>query len=72
MLILPRTHLSLLVRTDFTSEDAWQAVCDEALREYEDGFRAYLEPVSDSAFDGFGTGAQFFQVALLGEEAGEP
>lgn len=54
MLILPRTHCSLLVRTDFTSDDAWRAVCDEALREYEDGFRAYLEPVSDPAFGGAG------------------
>jgi hypothetical protein len=54
MLTLPRAHCSLLVRTDFTSEDAWQAVRDEALREYEDGFRANLEPVSDPAFDGAG------------------
>jgi hypothetical protein len=52
MLILPRTRCSLLVRTDFTSDYAWWAVCDEALREYEDGFRAYLEPVSDPAFGG--------------------
>lgn len=50
--MLPRSHCSLLVRTEFSSDDAWRAVCDEALREYEDGFRAYLEPVSDSAFDG--------------------
>jgi hypothetical protein len=52
MPMLPRSHCSLLVRTEFSSDDAWRAVCDEALREYEDGFRAYLEPVSDSAFDG--------------------
>jgi hypothetical protein len=51
MLMLPRANCSLLVRTDFASQDAWRAVCDEALREYEDGFRAYLEPVSDPAFD---------------------
>ena len=50
--MLPWLHCSLLVRTDFSSDDAWRAVCDEALREYEDGFRAYLEPVSDSVFDG--------------------
>ena len=50
--MLPRSHCSLLVRTDFSSDDTWRAVCDEALREYEDGFRAYLEPVSDPAFDG--------------------
>jgi hypothetical protein len=52
VLILPRSNCSLLVRTDFISDDAWRAVCDEALREYEDGFRADLEPVSDPAFSG--------------------
>lgn len=51
--MLPRLNSSLLVRTDFTSEDAWQEVSDEAQRENEDGFRAYLEPVSDPAFDSF-------------------
>jgi hypothetical protein len=50
--MLSRSHCSLLVRTDFSSDDTWRAVCDEALREYEDGFRAYLELVSDPAFDG--------------------
>ncbi len=49
---LPRLNCSLLVRTDFTSDDAWQEVRDQALRENEEGFRAYLEPVSDPAFDG--------------------
>ena len=49
---LPRLNCSLLVRTDFASDDAWREVCDEALRENEDGFRAYLEPVSDPVFDG--------------------
>jgi hypothetical protein len=39
------------VRTDFTSEDAWQQVSGEAQRANEDGFRAYIEPVSDPAFD---------------------
>ena len=48
---LPRSNSSLLVRTDFTSDDAWQQVSDEAQWENEDGFRAYLEPVSDPAFD---------------------
>jgi len=47
---LPRLNSSLLVRTDFTSDDAWQEVSDEAQRENEDGFRAYIEPVSDPAF----------------------
>lgn len=39
---------TLLVRTDFTDDDAWDQVRDEATREYgPDGFRAYVEPVSD-------------------------
>ena len=39
---------TLLVRTDFTDDDAWDLVRDEATREYgPDGFRAYVEPVSD-------------------------
>ena len=42
---------SLFVRTVFTSGDAWQTISDEARRENEDGFSAYLEPVSDPAFD---------------------
>jgi hypothetical protein len=49
---LPRLNDSLLVRTDFTSDDAWREVRDQALRENEDGFRAYLEPVSDPTFGG--------------------
>jgi hypothetical protein len=39
---------TLLVRTDFSDGDAWDEVRDEATREYgPDGFRAYVEPVSD-------------------------
>jgi hypothetical protein len=48
---LPERNCSLLVRTDFSSDYAWQQVADEATRENEDGFRAYAEPVSDPAFD---------------------
>jgi hypothetical protein len=43
----------LLVRTDFTDDDAWDQVRDEATREYgPDGFRAYVEPVSDPQWAG--------------------
>jgi hypothetical protein len=48
---LPSSSSSLLVRTDFTSDDAWEQVREETLRENADGFRAYVEPVSDPAFD---------------------
>src|ERR1700722_11739939 len=38
----------LLVRTDFTDDDAWDQVRDQAQREYgADGFSADVEPVSD-------------------------
>jgi hypothetical protein len=44
---------TLLVRTDFTDDDAWDRVRDEATREYgPDGFRAYVEPVSDPQWVG--------------------
>jgi hypothetical protein len=51
MPILPERNCSLLVRSDFTSDDVWQQVADEATRENEDGFRAHAEPVSNPAFD---------------------
>lgn len=44
---------TLLVRTDFTDDDAWDQVRDAAAREYgPDGFRAYAEPVSDPQWAG--------------------
>lgn len=49
---LPKLNTSLLVRTDFTSDETWQRVSGEAQRENEDGFQAFIEPVSDRAFDG--------------------
>lgn len=49
---LPRVNDSLLVRTDFSDEWMWSEVCSEAGRENEDGFRAYVVPVSDRSFDG--------------------
>lgn len=48
---LPESNWSLLVRTDFTSDDTWQQVVDEATQRNEDGFQADAEPVSDPAFD---------------------
>lgn len=46
----------LLVRTEFSSEEAWLRLTDEALAEYPDGFgevfAADVEPISDPAFSG--------------------
>lgn len=42
---------SLLVRTDFTSDAAWQQLSDEAQRENEDAFQAHFDAISDPEFD---------------------
>jgi hypothetical protein len=67
---LPELTCSLLVRTDFTSDDAWREVRDQALRGSGEGFRAYLEPVSDPAFGG----ARWEEVkaAVPADEHGAP
>jgi hypothetical protein len=46
---LPVSVRSLLVRTDFTYDETWQQVSYEAPAENSDGFRAYVQPVSDPA-----------------------
>lgn len=48
---LPVSVRSLLVRTDFNNDETWQVSC-EAQAENSDGFLAYVQPVSDPAFDG--------------------
>lgn len=52
MLTLP-DGCALLVRTDFTDDDAWDLVCEEATREYgPDGFCASVGPLSDPEWAG--------------------
>ncbi len=51
---LPALDRSLLVRTEFSDDPAWARVTEEAQRVNEDGFRAYIEPISDPSFDGAG------------------
>jgi hypothetical protein len=48
--MLPKLSCSLLVRTDFSNDQTWQQLAGQATRENEDGFRAYVEPISDPAF----------------------
>jgi hypothetical protein len=50
MLTLPTLDRSLLVRTDFSDDLAWELIADEAQRENQDGFRAYVEPINDPSF----------------------
>lgn len=50
--MLPSSDDSLLVRTDFKDDDAWERARSAALAENEDGFRAYVSIVDDRAWDG--------------------
>lgn len=52
MPILPSTENSLLVRTSFADAKAWADVLSVVMTENEDGFRAYVQVVDDSAWDG--------------------
>ena len=45
---LPSTEASLLVRTDFNDDVAWEATKAAALAENDDGFRAYVHVVDDA------------------------
>jgi hypothetical protein len=49
---LPSTEASLLVRTDFTDDAAWEATRAASLAENEHGSRAHLHVVDDEAFTG--------------------
>lgn len=46
---------SLLVRTDFSDDAAWEALVEDATKPYgPDGFMAYFVPVDDQGFEGMG------------------
>ena len=49
---LPSTIDSLLLRTDFTDDLAWNNLCNAAQKPYEDGYRAYFDCVSAPSYDG--------------------
>ena len=58
---LPATPAALVLRTDFSDDAAWDAVCEASAAETPEGFMAGLSFVSDPAFDGMTTE----QVAAL-------
>jgi hypothetical protein len=51
MPLLPSSDHALLVRTDFSDDQAWDAICVESSALNEDGFQADVQPVSDHSFD---------------------
>jgi hypothetical protein len=48
---LPTTRQSLLLRADFSDDASWRSIC-AAIQAPVGDFRAYVECVSDRAFDG--------------------
>ncbi|MCC6855732.1 MAG: hypothetical protein IT189_06670 [Microbacteriaceae bacterium] len=48
---LPSTSRSLLVRTDFSDDEAWRALLDRVSQASDDGFRAYVEPFARRRYD---------------------
>jgi hypothetical protein len=56
---LPRTENPLVVRTDFSDEAAWEAIC-EAIQEpsAEDGFVAYVDFLSDPEYMALAQGSR--------------
>jgi hypothetical protein len=62
---LPKTEHSLVLRTDFSDDAAWTALCAAIQEPSEEGFRAYVDCISDPAYDGL-TLAQLVALAPKG------
>jgi hypothetical protein len=65
MKAIPQTEQSLLLRTDFSDDAAWTALCS-AMQQEVGEFRAYVTTLNDPAFDG----ATAEQITALASEAG--
>ena len=64
---LPKTENSLLLRTDFSDDAAWAALCEGVRQPSEEGFRARVDCVSDRAYDGLTVG----QLVALARKGGD-
>ena len=49
---LPKSDNSLLLRTDFSDDAAWYALCDAVQAPSNEGFQARVDAISDPAYDG--------------------
>ena len=59
---LPQTNHPVLLRTDFSNDAAWLAVCLAVRAPTQEGFQANLDCWSDPSFDGL-TIEQFVELA---------
>ncbi len=63
---IPDTENAAVLRTDFADVAAWDTIC-AAIRRPVGEFRAYVDFVSDPAYDGLST-AQLLALARLGSK----
>jgi hypothetical protein len=49
---LPITSDSPVLRTDFSDQPSWEAVCEAIGQPSDEGFQAYVEFIDDRAFEG--------------------
>lgn len=49
---LPATNASPVLRTDFSDDATWEAICDEMQQPSSEGFEAHVELIDDPKFDG--------------------
>ncbi len=49
---LPKTENSLLLRTDFSNDAAWADLCEAVQEPSKEGFQAFVDCISDPAYDG--------------------
>jgi hypothetical protein len=64
---LPKTDNSLLLRTDFSDDAAWTALCEAVQEPSKEGFKAFVDCVSDPVFDGL-TVEQLVALAPKGDD----
>jgi hypothetical protein len=49
--MLPKSDSTLLLRTDFSDDAAWAALCEAVQVPSEEGFQAHLDCISDPVYD---------------------
>jgi hypothetical protein len=64
---LPQSRAALVIRTDFSNHEAWEAIGAAILRLTKEGFGAQVEFVDDVAYRG-ATQEQLLDLVLEGEE----
>ena len=65
MKTMPKCENSLLLRTDFSDDAAWDELCEAVQAMSEEGFQARVECVSDPVYDGL-TVVQLLALAPKG------